>query len=249
MSYISTPTLSVLIAALLAAGATTGCGSLALGKGHFSCQGHPSHPLCLPTSKVYALTESSALIQAADEAPDSGEHIRSRSETETTVDTEPTALELFTGEATPNRRPRRTHKTSAPEPDLQPPPRLPDGLEPFPGIADEDLLLPRSTDPLPLRLPAQVMRIWLAPWEDERGDLHASGYVYTEIAPRTWTLAEGPTRFSNAVLRPLQIAERRSVSSGRAQPDALMTRRSIPPIGADASDPMPPANPTPRSQP
>ncbi|NEV60335.1 TraV family lipoprotein [Thiorhodococcus minor] len=241
MSRSSAPSLSLLITALLATGATSGCGSLALGKGTFSCAGHPSHPMCLPTSKVYALTESSAPLQAVDEAPEPDAHIGFRAETETVAEAEPTALELFTGAATPEPRPRFKRKTSAPEPDLQPPPRLPDGLEPFPGIADEDLLLPRSTDPLPLRLPAQVMRLWLAPWEDDRGDLHASGYVFTEIAPRTWTLAEGPSRFSNAVLRPLQVAER------RAQPGEQATRRSAPSAGL--TDRIPNATPTPRSQP
>jgi len=209
--------LLLLIGTLLTASTTSGCGSLALGKGQFSCQGHPSHPMCLPTSKVYALTESSEPIQAVDEAPELDAQIGFRAETETAADVEPTALELFTGEAAREARPLFKRKTSAPEPDLQPPPRLPEGLEPFPGIADEDLLLPRSTDPLPLRLPAQVMRIWLAPWEDDRGDLHASGYVYTEIVPRTWTLAEGPARFSNALLRPLQSAVR-STPTPRSQP-------------------------------
>ena len=241
MSRSSTPSRSLLITALLAAGATSGCGSLALGKGTFSCQGHPSHPMCLPTSKVYALTESSAPLQAVDAAPELDAHIGVRAEIET--DAEPTALELFTGEATREPRPLFKRKPSAPEPDLQPPPRLPDDLEPFPDVADENLLLPRSTDPLPLRLPAQVMRLWLAPWEDDRGDLHASGYVFTEIAPRTWTLAEGPSRFSNAVLRPLQVAER------RAQPGDRATRRSAPSAGPGLSDRISNATPTPRSQP
>ena len=34
------------------------------------------------------------------------------------------------------------------------------------------------------------MRIWLAPWEDLEGDLHVSGYIYTEIEPRRWVIAE-----------------------------------------------------------
>ena len=58
------------------------------------------------------------------------------------------------------------------------------------------------------------MRIWLAPWEDENADLHASGYVFTEITPRTWSLAAGPDRFSNAVLKPLQVEQRPASGDG-----------------------------------
>ncbi|EGV32689.1 Type IV conjugative transfer system protein TraV [Thiorhodococcus drewsii AZ1] len=217
--------LLLLIGALLTASTTSGCGSLALGKGRFSCQGHPSHPMCLPTSSVYALTESSEPIQGLsdDEGRETDWQVRSDAKAGRSdpLVSEPTSLDRFTGEADSEPRARSDHKGQTPPdldlPDLDAPPRLDAPLEPLPYLADEDLLLPRSTDPLPLRLPAQVMRIWLAPWEDDRGDLHASGYVYTEIVPRTWTLAEGPARFSNALLRPLQSAVR-STPTPRSQP-------------------------------
>jgi len=34
--------------------------------------------------------------------------------------------------------------------------------------------------------PASVLRVWLAPWEDEHGNLHTAGYVFQEISKRTW---------------------------------------------------------------
>lgn len=40
--------------------------------------------------------------------------------------------------------------------------------------------------PVPIRTPAVVMRIWVAPWIDSNDDLNAPGYVYTEIEPRRW---------------------------------------------------------------
>lgn len=40
----------------------------------------------------------------------------------------------------------------------------------------------------PVRTPAKVLRIWLSPWEDEEGDLHAPGYVYSEIHGRRWSV-------------------------------------------------------------
>lgn len=43
-------------------------------------------------------------------------------------------------------------------------------------------------EPIPVRTPPQVMRIWVAPYEDKDGDFVMSGYVYTEVSPRRWTL-------------------------------------------------------------
>ena len=43
--------------------------------------------------------------------------------------------------------------------------------------------------PIPIRTPAQVMRIWVASWEDTNtGALIVPGYVYTEIEPRRWVI-------------------------------------------------------------
>ena len=42
------------------------------------------------------------------------------------------------------------------------------------------------SEPVPVRTPSQVMRIWIAPYVDTAGDLVAPGYVYTEIEPRRW---------------------------------------------------------------
>ena len=76
--------------------------------------------------------------------------------------------------------------------------------------------LSRPEDPLALRVPARVMRIWIAPWEDSRGDLHAPGYLYTEIEPRRWTLGGPADRDRETRIRPLQI-ERRDVPSASAR--------------------------------
>lgn len=57
--------------------------------------------------------------------------------------------------------------------------------------------------PVPIRTPAQVMRIWIAPWEDTNGDLIVTGYVYTEIEPRKWVIGEGIQQ-DVPMLKPLQ---------------------------------------------
>lgn len=59
--------------------------------------------------------------------------------------------------------------------------------------------------PIPIRTPAQVMRIWVAPWEDANGDLNATGYLYTEIEPRRWVIGDQAPAAS-PTLRPLQVS-------------------------------------------
>ncbi|MBK1700210.1 TraV family lipoprotein [Thiococcus pfennigii] len=65
-----------------------------------------------------------------------------------------------------------------------------------------------AEDPSAWRAPAQVMRIWIAPWEDSRGDLHAPGYLYTEIVPRRWRIGAPAEPQPVALIRPLQIEQR-----------------------------------------
>jgi conjugal transfer pilus assembly protein TraV len=43
---------------------------------------------------------------------------------------------------------------------------------------------------VPVRMQPRVMRVWLAPWEDDDGDLVMASYVYSEIAPRRWSVGE-----------------------------------------------------------
>lgn len=58
--------------------------------------------------------------------------------------------------------------------------------------AEQPLLARPPAEPVPEREPAIVMRIWIAPWQDARGDLHAATYRYTEIAPARWRHARLP---------------------------------------------------------
>ena len=61
------------------------------------------------------------------------------------------------------------------------------------------------TEPIPVRTPPQVMRIWVAPYEDKEGDFIMSGYVYTEVSPRRWTLGVNSQDIHNQnVITPLQ---------------------------------------------
>jgi len=74
------------------------------------------------------------------------------------------------------------------------------------------IAVPSIEQPVPIRTQAKVMRIWMAPWEDDDGDLHADGYLYTEIESRRWNLGE---RFKSpgGAISPLSIATPSSAKS------------------------------------
>ncbi|TDX26806.1 conjugal transfer pilus assembly protein TraV [Modicisalibacter xianhensis] len=76
-----------------------------------------------------------------------------------------------------------------------------------PNDVVNNYVAPRLPDqPIPIRTPAQVMRVWIAPWEDDNGDLVVTGYLYTEIEPRRWVIGDqAPT--VQPTLRPLQTIE------------------------------------------
>ena len=76
--------------------------------------------------------------------------------------------------------------------------------------------------PLPVLEPARVMRIWIAPWEDGKKDLHWPSYLFTEIQPRKWSFGQSEFTGSRPVIPHLlampgaQPAVPERTESGRA---------------------------------
>ena len=86
----------------------------------------------------------------------------------------------------------------------------------------------RQREDLPIRKPAQVMRIWVAPWEDRDGNLHMSGLIYTEIVKRRWSIGV-PRAEGGGVTRPLTAPTPRqsnSTSASSAEQSARSQRGS-----------------------
>jgi len=44
--------------------------------------------------------------------------------------------------------------------------------------------------PKPIRVPATIMRIWIAPWTDKNDDLHWPSYLFTEVQARRWNFGK-----------------------------------------------------------
>lgn len=97
--------------------------------------------------------------------------------------------------------------------------------------------VPSPVDPSILRVPPKVMRIWIAPWEDSRGDLHAPGYLYTEIEPRRSSLGAPAEPEPVALIRPLQIEQRDTQPQGAGSHRDTGTMRA--PRRAKTSDAAP----------
>lgn len=81
----------------------------------------------------------------------------------------------------------QTEKTARNKPPLQPLP-LPISQPTSPNL------------PLPILEPARVMRIWIAPWEDGKKDLHWPSYLFTEIQPRKWSFGKAEFTGSRPVI-------------------------------------------------
>ena len=61
--------------------------------------------------------------------------------------------------------------------------------------------------PVPIRTPAQVMRIWVAPYVDTTGDLIAPGFVYTEVESRRWIYPDDQAQHTGGrSFSPLKVA-------------------------------------------
>ncbi len=77
------------------------------------------------------------------------------------------------------------------------------------AVTDDELInnyvTPALPDrPVPIRTPSQVMRIWVAPYVDTKGDLQSPGFVYTEIEPRRWIIRDGNDVSNSHVFAPLE---------------------------------------------
>lgn len=71
-----------------------------------------------------------------------------------------------------------------------------------PDTAETDSISPRfmktPASGLPIRKPPKVVRIWIAPWEDEAGDFHDQSFMYTMVNPGKWLVETNKTSISNA---------------------------------------------------
>ena len=76
----------------------------------------------------------------------------------------------------------------------------------------DNFVTPNLPDrPVPVLTPANVMRIWVASWEDvSSGALISPGYIYTEIKSRRWVIGkpESAAQAQRKVFKPLEASSK-----------------------------------------
>ena len=84
----------------------------------------------------------------------------------------------------------------------------------------------------PVRKPAQVMRIWIAPWIDSKDDLHYPSYLYTEVQPRRWSFGKTEFAGKGMVVPHRELAAVAPIPQESGRPNAKPAAQRIP--GGDA---------------
>jgi conjugal transfer pilus assembly protein TraV len=62
---------------------------------------------------------------------------------------------------------------------------------------------------IPVRQPPMVLRIWVAPWEDEAGDFHDQSHFYTMVHPGKWLIEANSANISRKYA-PVTVVKPRS---------------------------------------
>ncbi len=77
---------------------------------------------------------------------------------------------------------------------------------------------------MPVRQPPLVLRVWMAPYEDEGGDLYDQSYFYTMVHSGRWMIEANKSTISNQfrpiypLTRPTQAATENEPAPKEAQP-------------------------------
>lgn len=176
-----------LLLAIVAAGLLAGC---AMGSSEFSCPGVPEGMACTSTREVYDRTDGSMNARSSSEESQAEATARDRDRKRTTGAPAPRSTDKRSSSASQGENGASQSERNQP--------RAADSR-----VAERTRQVPiRQKDDLPIRQPAQVMRIWVAPWEDQGGNLHMSGLIYTEIVERRWTIGV-PNKDGGSIAQPL----------------------------------------------
>lgn len=206
-------------ASLLAAfGATTlsGCSALAVGEEEFACTGMPGSVYCHSARDVYEKTNDGVVPSPVGKATGSYNE-----DCEDCVRAEDVNPELAVEEDENTRLAAGVSKAKSTETinvvDLKTGEHKAvqrKSLEVHDDEIINNYVAPRlPSEPVPVRTPAQIMRIWVAPFVDTNGDLAAPGFVYTEIEPRRWIYPGDETWGNHRMFAPLQASDTYSHAS------------------------------------
>ncbi|MBU2952238.1 type IV conjugative transfer system lipoprotein TraV [Marinobacter sp. F3R08] len=151
--------------------ALSGCSSLGVGDSEFSCSGLPDTRNCMSAREVYEATAHGGSIYDRDYSQSHASHSHER-ERNTQEATFMSKEERLAGGYSTETSVREEGATR---------------IEEVVRTIEDRYVAPRTPNkPVPIRTPAKVMRVWIAPWEDKNENLKVSSYVFTEIEKRKW---------------------------------------------------------------
>lgn len=95
-------------------------------------------------------------------------------------------------------------------------------------------------EPLPLRSPSRILRLWIKPWEDADHDLVDQSYVYVRVGQGKWMLdhVQRQVREAYAPLRPPskdQVATAPAPAAATLAPMGASSGSGLPLQGLDAT--------------
>lgn len=93
----------------------------------------------------------------------------------------------------------------------------------------------------PVRVPAMVMRIWLASWIDANDDLHFPSHIFTEVQARRWAFGTNESVNSGVMVptKQLEAVPQKAVKPNDRQPQREVTQlKPYEPIGTGSQMPI-----------
>ena len=177
---------------------------------NYGCKGYPEGVACVDMETIYEETNNRSELNQSDVI----EHLNGNQD----------------GKVAGNRQaPVYTGRKASNVPGSAPVSVPSQSYHDYPAAPDPTIT-PDYT--LPIRTPATVMRIWVAPWVDSNDDLMMSGYIYSEINKRRWMIGEPTVDGRSSYLRTAPLVPKKSP----VEDDE----------GAETSEGQPRPRPTPR---
>jgi conjugal transfer pilus assembly protein TraV len=182
---------------MLALVAMSGLGCATVGSGKFACPGKPEGVRCMSATEVYESTHNSDSVRATGKKAGKSGH-------------DAKTHGGGSNSEMPNTAPSNTN-----------------GESNQPKATLAAYITPAVDKPLPVRMPATILRGWIAPWEDTGRALHVGGYVFVEIEERRWTFGESqvstePVRYFS--IQPATVAANAKENDGKTQPEVVLQR-------------------------
>lgn len=177
------------------------CSNLGIGAGDYSCSGMPQGVSCKSAREVYELTNTRDAVNGLTLSQETQRNTEGAAETGLV---------------------QTMRKAAASDPSALG--GSPVGYGATPVAYTDD-------GRVPIRTPAVVMRVWIAPYQDTKGDLHMPGLVFSEVEPRKWQVGlPDAASGSPSAFRPLEA------TAPKAKPPANDSAPVRPVKAADKSE-------------